>query len=276
MLLAIDIGNTNISLGAFKKRELEYSWRLSTAASKTADEYYIVLTGLFDRAGLNLERVNPVRNYDIAGSKKDISNGVKDIIICSVAPKVLTVIKETLARMFTLTPHVLGENIEAPIKNLYQRPEEVGQDRLVNAVSAYNSLKKAVIVVDFGTAITFDVVSSKGEYLGGIIVPGIEISLEALVNKAALIPEIKLDKPESLLGKTTLNSVRSGVIYGFASLCDGLIEKLREEFGRDIPVVATGGQAEIIASYCQEIDSVNPHLTLIGLRIIYDAKKSVK
>ena len=271
MLLAIDIGNTNISLGVFKKRELEYSWRLSTAASRTADEYYIVLTGLFDRAGLNLERVNLVRNYDTAGSKKDISNGVKDIIICSVVPKVLTVIKEALARMFSLTPYILGENIEAPIKNLYQRPEEVGQDRLVNAVSAYDSLKKTVIIVDFGTAITFDIVSSKGEYLGGIIVPGIEISLDALVNKAALIPEIRLDKPKSFLGKNTLNSVRSGIVYGFASLCDGLIEKIREEFGRDIPVVATGGQAEVIAPYCKEIENVVPHLTLRGLKIIYDS-----
>lgn len=257
MLLAVDIGNTNVSLGAFREKGLIYSWRLSSAVLKTADEYYITLTELFDKAGLNSEEV-------------------KDIIISSVAPTVLTVIKEALARVFALTPYILGENIEAPIKNLYECPQEVGQDRLVNAISAFNSLKGEVIVVDFGTAITFDIVSAHGEYLGGIIVPGIAISLEALVDKAALIPEIRLEKPEGLLGKNTIDSVRSGVIYGFASLCDGLIEKIRAEFGENIPVIATGGQAEIIAPYCQNIDSVSPHLTLIGLRIIYELKKSGK
>lgn len=250
MLLTIDIGNTNISLGAFKKEELIYSWRLSSAVFKTADDSYVTITNLFDKVGLNSEEV-------------------KDVIISSVAPTVLTVIKEALARIFTLTPHILGENIEAPIRNLYERPQEVGQDRLVNAISAFNSFKGEVIVVDFGTAITFDIVSALGEYLGGVIVPGIAISLEALVEKAALIPEIRLDKPGSLLGKNTIGSVRSGVIYGFASLCDGLIEKIREELGRKIPVVATGGQAEIIVPYCQKIDSVIPDLTLIGLKIIY-------
>lgn len=257
MLLAIDIGNTNISLGIFREDELVYSWRLSTATSRTTDEYYLALTELFNKAGVNLEKV-------------------RGIIVSSVAPKVLTVIKEALTRMFTLTPYILGENIEAPIKNLYERPEEVGQDRLVNAISAFYSFKKMVIVIDFGTAITFDIVSSLGEYLGGIIVPGIEISLEALISKAALIPEIRLNRPESLLGKNTTESVRSGVIYGFASLCDGLIEKIKEEFGKDIPVVATGGQAKLIAPYCQKIDNLSPHLTLLGLKIIYEAKKSGK
>jgi type III pantothenate kinase len=252
MLLTIDIGNTNISLGIFKAGKFINSWRLSTTASKTIDEYYITLTGLFNRVELNLQTV-------------------KGIIISSVAPKVLAIVKKALARMFSLTPYILGENIEAPIRNLYERPEEVGQDRLVNALSAYHKFRKAVIVVDFGTAITFDIVSYQGEYLGGVIVPGVEISLEALVNKAALIPEVKLDRPKSLLGKNTMESVRSGIIYGFASLCDSLIEKIKEEFGKDMPVVATGGQAELIAPYCQRIDSVNPHLTLLGLKIIFDS-----
>ncbi len=268
MLLAIDIGNTNISLGIFKGEKLAYNWRLSTTASKTADEYYIALAGLFERRGLNLKEVNPVR--------ENFSNGIKDIIISSVAPGILTVIKEALARMFAVSPYVLGENIEAPIKNLYEQPQEVGQDRLVNALSAYESLKEAVIVVDFGTAITFDFVSSGGEYLGGIIVPGIEISLAALVDKAALIPEIRLDKPEDLLGKNTVNSVRSGIIYGFAALCDGLIKKIKEKFGGDVSVIATGGQAETIAPYCQQINRVVPHLTLEGLEIIYRVKKAEK
>lgn len=250
MLLAIDIGNTNIGMGVFKRTSLLTDWRISTRPQRTVDEYCITLTGLFENAKIKL-------------------NAIDGILISSVVPRVSIILKTALSRLFDVTPLILGENIEAPIKNLYDDPRQVGQDRLVNAVSAYRNYGGPVIVVDFGTAITFDVVSAQGEYLGGLIAPGIDISLEALAQKAALLPKVELDKPKGLLGKNTVDSIRGGILYGFGALCDGIVARLKKEFGKNFKVIVTGGHAELITSYCKTIDKVNGHLTLEGLRIIY-------
>lgn len=257
MLLTIDIGNTNITISVFKGKRLIAHWRIVTQAERTVDEYYLIFKNLFAEVKIRME-------------------GIKSIIICSVVPKVLTILKETVKRLFKEKILILGENLEVPIKNLYHNPKQVGQDRLVNAFAGYTLYGGPLIVIDFGTAITFDLVSSKGEYLGGIIAPGIEISLEALWQRTALLPHVELAKPKGLIGKDTINSIRSGIFYGFSGLCDGLVKRLKEELGRNTKVIATGGQAEIIATYCQTIDKVNKLLTLEGLQLIYENYKNAK
>ncbi len=239
MLLAIDIGNSTIAFGIFEGKRLKSSWRISTQ-------------NIFSKSKV----LKPLKDID-------------GVIISSVVPKATPIIKKLLKNRFKIEPLVLGDNIKAPIKNLYRNPGQVGQDRLVNAVAASELFGAPIIVVDFGTAITFDIISKRKEYLGGIIVPGIEISLEALSTKAALLPHIKLSPPKEFLGRDTVSSMRSGIFYGFGSLCDCLIERLKAKFGEQL-VIATGGHSRLIAKFCKSIDNVEPDLTLQGLRIIYE------
>lgn len=239
MLLAIDIGNTTMAFGIFEGKRLKSSWKISTR-------------NIFSKSKV----LKPLKDVD-------------GVIISSVVPKATPIIKKLIKNRFRIKPLVLGENIKAPIKNLYRNPKQVGQDRLVNAVAASELFGAPIIVVDFGTAITFDVISKRKEYLGGIIVPGIEISLEALSSKAALLPRIKLSQPKEFLGKDTVNSMKSGIFYGFGSLCDCLIERLKARFGKQ-SVIATGGHSHLIAKFCKSIDKVKSDLTLQGLRIIYE------
>lgn len=264
MLLAVDIGNTNITIGLFYISKsatggggkLLKSWRLSTSSTRTVDEYQMMLLSIF-------------KGYKFKPAK------ISGIIISSVVPKALILFKEALSQIFhNIKPLVLGEDIEAPIKNLYYNPKQVGQDRLVNAVGAFRLYGGPVIVVDFGTAITFDVVSKKGEYLGGVIVPGIEISLEALSERAALLPAIELAKPKELLGRDTINSMRSGIFYGFGYLCDGVVNKLKSDYVKNAEVIATGGHSSIIVTYCKSINKVNKNLTLQGLYFIFQEAKN--
>lgn len=239
MLLAIDIGNTTMAFGIFEGKRLKSSWKISTR-------------NIF----LKSKVLKPLKDVD-------------GVIISSVVPKATPIIKKLIKNRFRIKPLVLGDNIKAPIKNLYRNPGQVGQDRLVNAVAASELFGAPIIVVDFGTAITFDVISKRKEYLGGIIVPGIEISLEALSSKAALLPRIKLSQPKEFLGRDTVSSMKSGIFYGFGSLCDCLIERLKARFGEQ-SVIATGGHSHLIAKFCKSIDKVKPDLTLQGLRIIYE------
>lgn len=241
MLLAVDIGNTAIAFGAFQGKKLKLTWKVSTR-------------NIFSKGKVLVLR--PLKDID-------------GVIISSVVPKATPIVKKLLRNRFRINPLVLGENIKAPIKNLYRNPKQVGQDRLANAIAASELFGAPIIVVDFGTAITFDVISEKREYLGGIIVPGIEISLEALSTKAALLPRIKLSLPKELLGRDTISSMKSGIFYGFGSLCDCLIERLKAKFGEQL-VIATGGHSRLIAKFCKSIDKVKPDLTLQGLRIIYE------
>ena len=243
MLLAIDIGNTSIAFGIFKGKRLIRTWKVSTQ-------------GIFSKKTIKLP------------------NGIKTAIISSVVPKAAPIIKEAIARKYKIRPLVLGENIKAPIKNLYRKPKQVGQDRLVDAVATKALYGYPAIVIDFGTAITFDVISRKGEYLGGLIFPGIETSLNALSQKAALLPKIKVEPPSGLIGRNTVDSMRSGVFYGTGALCDGVIAKLKTKYG-PMKVIATGGHAALMAKYSAAIDRINPNLTLLGLKIICNLEFNV-
>lgn len=242
MLLAVDIGNTSITYGVFRGKRLERRWRFPTSG--------------------------PIE--DLFKGLRQRLHDIDAIIVSSVVPKVLLKLEGRLARLFHVKPLVVGRDLDFGIPNLYRDPRQVGSDRLVNAVAAKRLYGSPLIIVDFGTAITFDLISKKGEYLGGIIAPGVEISLKALSNRTALLPEVNLTRPKGLVGRATKESMVSGIVYGFSSLCDGIVAKLRREYGQKIPVVATGGQAGKIVGYCKTIDKVNPWLTLEGLRVIYE------
>lgn len=249
MLLAIDIGNTTIALGIFEGEKLIDHWRLSADREKTADEYGILLSALI-------------------GSRE-----IKGIIISSVVPPLLDIFQEVSERCLHISPLIVGVGMKTGISIKYPRPEELGADRIVNATAAYHLYKGPVIIVDFGTATTFCALSGEGDYLGGTIAPGLGISVEALFEKTALLPRIELVKPERVIGENTVKSMQSGIIYGFAELVDGLVERMKREFSPRAKVIATGGWAELIASELKTIDEVVPFLTLKGLKIIYERNR---
>ena len=244
ILLAIDIGNTNIVMGMFKSSRLIR------------------------------KKIIPTKNvYTSTQCRRELKkiqgkDAFEALIISSVVPRALRSIKRCAGKTFDCPVFVLGENIFAPIKNRYKKPKQVGQDRLANGVAMYNKYKGG-IVVDFGTAVTFDLITKKNEYLGGVIFPGIRLSLENLSLKAALLPKIKLKRPKSILGKDTTASMRSGVVNGYGVLCEGLLEKLKSKYGKSLQVVATGGDAPLLARNCPSIDKVDQDLTLKGLLITY-------
>ncbi len=242
MLLTIDIGNTTIAFGVFQGKKIKSTWKVSTQS-------------VFSKKAIRLPK-----DIDVA-------------IISSVVPKATPVVKKMVAKKYNIRPLVLGENIKAPIKNLYRNPRQVGQDRLVDAVAVKELYGYPAVVIDFGTAITFDVINKKGEYVGGIIVPGIETSVKALSREAALLPIIKVSAPKELLGKDTVSSMKSGIFHGFGALCDGLVAKLKAKYG-PMRVIATGGHARLMSKFSRSIPKVDPNLTLRGLRSIYE--KSLK
>ncbi|MFH0839477.1 MAG: type III pantothenate kinase [Candidatus Omnitrophota bacterium] len=244
MILAIDMGNTNITFGLFRGSRLVKSTRLSTAA---------------------------VKSYNSFVQKASKGIDVRAVAICSVVPKVTRALMPLLKRHFNSNVFILGKDIKVPIKNLYKNPRQVGQDRLVAAYAAHAlyAHSSPVVVIDFGTAVTFDVVSKKGAYLGGLIVPGMEMSLEALSKKAALLPKVRLEKPSFILGKTTKDSMISGVFYGYAAMCDGLVARLKKRFGRKFYVVATGGNARRISPLSSSIDKVDEDLVLKGVNLAF-------
>ncbi len=251
MLLVIDIGNSNIEFGVFKGK------KLVDKRSMPTDEVYS-----FGKCSAVIYKL-PYRSQ------------IKDIVVSSVVPDALGGISRALKRVFKKDILVIGKDLEAPIKNLYSKPEQVGQDRLLNAVAVsgiYNrGKKKKVVVIDFGTAVTFDLISKKGEYLGGIIFPGIRLSLENLSKRAALLPKIELKKPRSLIGKNTKDSMRSGILNGYASLCDGIIDRVKALYKERPRIIATGGDAALIAGYTKSIKTIDPDLTLKGLEIAFEA-----
>ena len=254
MLLAIDVGNTNIVVGLYDRGRLTETGRMSTLSTRTVDEHAILLGGLLERLNVPPE-------------------SIADILIVSVVPKATAGVKAALKSICSAKPLVVGQDRPIPIRNLYKDPAQVGADRLVNAVAARQRYGAPVIIVDFGTAITVDVVSKPGAYLGGMIAPGMEISLEALVTRAALLPRIDLAKPKAVLGRDTVTSMQSGIAHGYGALCDGLVNALKQSVKiRRCPVVATGGHAPFIAPYCQTVTAVDPHLTLDGLAIIHHLK----
>ena len=249
MLIAVDIGNTNITIGLYVGEALNTTWRISSTTPKTADECRMALQELFAHSAHDPKQC-------------------EGIVLCSVVPRLTQPVSQALQQVTGVTPKVVGSDLPVPITNRYQDPAQVGQDRLVNAYAAAVRYGGPLIIVDFGTAITVDVVTKDRQYLGGIIVPGVEISLEALSQRTALLPRVTLEPQARVLGTTTTESIRSGLLHGFGSLCDGLVEKLKAECGLAAKVIATGGYARMISTYCKSIDCVNIDLTLDGLRLL--------
>jgi type III pantothenate kinase len=257
MLLAIDVGNTNIVLGAFEGERLAESWRLATMRERTSDEVGILVAHLFARSGIPLERVT-------------------GIIMSSVVPPLTRTMEEMADRFFgrRLLSVDPGSNTGMPV--LYSPPSDVGADRIVNAVAAYEAYGRAaaspVIVVDFGTATTFDAISAEGEYIGGVICPGIGISADALFQRAARLPRVDVRKPPAVIGRTTVTSMQSGLFFGYVSMVDGIVARMRAELagGDRAACIATGGMADVIAAETLVIQHVDPNLTLEGLRLIWE------
>lgn len=246
MLLTADIGNTNISLGFFRNNRLLHRKDIPTKQKS----YLKTLKRLLSK------------------------NKIDDTVICSVVPSATNKLTGDLKKILRKKPYIIGKDIKVPIKNLYRKPQQVGQDRLVNAFAAVTLYGAPLIVVDFGTAITFDVISRKKEYLGGMILPGLRISLEALADKTALLPNIKLQKPEEFIGRDTKNSMLSGIVYGFAALTDDLTQRIKKEIGSNAKVIGTGGNINLIKKYCKIFDKINMNLTLQGVNLIYNNKKN--
>jgi len=255
VLLAVDVGNTQTHLGAFSGTDVVEHWRFATVRQSTADELGAALRNLLALRGLGFD--------DFDGS-----------ILASTVPQLAPEWAQTAERYLGHEMVVVGPGVKTGMPIRMDNPREVGADRLVNAVAAYERVDGACIVVDFGTANTFDVVSSDGEYLGGIIALGIEISLEALTERAARLPKVDLGEPRSLIGKSTIDAIRSGVVFGVAAQVDGIVHRIREEIGEDAEAIATGGLAEHIVPHCDAIDAVDDLLTLTGLRLIHERAAS--
>jgi len=261
MLLVLDVGNTNTVLGVFdarpegadtsKPRRLIAHWRVTTNKSQTVDEYGVLFRNLF------------------AMNKIEVS-AVQGIVISSVVPPLDSTLREVCERYFQIKPLFIEPGVKTGMPVHYDNPAEVGADRIVNSVAAYEKFGGPCVVVDFGTATTFDVVSPKGEYLGGIITPGIGISAEALFERTARLPRVDIRKPPRVIATNTVNSLQSGLYYGYIGLIDGIIERLIAELGKDVKVVATGGLAALMGGGSKYIREVDDLLTLDGLRIIYE------
>lgn len=251
MLLAIDIGNTTVLVGVIDDGKIIKSWRLSTARNRTTDEYTIIIKGLFKSA---TEVV----------STSDIDRA----IISCVVPSLEMVFVGSVKACFDLEPIVVGPGVKTGMAILTDNPREVGADRIVNAVAAYTRYKCAIIVVDLGTAATFDYITANGEYAGGAIAPGIAVSADALFTRAAKLTRVELKRPSEVIGKSTRESLTSGLYYGFVGLVDGIVKRFKDELGRDIKVIATGGAAKLIQDASTTIDATDEFLVLKGLEII--------
>jgi type III pantothenate kinase len=258
MLLAIDVGNTNIVFGLFDGEKIVHQFRAESSRGRTSDEYAVVVRQLLAMQGVKPEDVHAA-------------------IIASVVPALTEPMLALVRRAFGKEALVVGPGIKSGMAILYENPREVGADRIVNAVAAYerhsrvaDGSKGPLIVVDFGTATTFDCVSAKGEYLGGVIAPGIQISADALFARAAKLPRVEIAKPPKVVGRNTQHSMQSGIVFGYVALVDGLVDRLVEELGGPHTVVATGGLAPLIAPMSRTIEEVDEDLTLVGLRILYE------
>jgi type III pantothenate kinase len=250
MLLAIDIGNTDTTLGVFDGEQLRATWHMATGIHRMTDEYAALLLGLLHHQGLS-------------------TSDIKQVALCSVVPPLIATFEELFQRYFHVSPLVVRAGVKSGVRIRMDNPREVGADRIVNAAAAHHLYGGPVIVADLGTATTFDTVSKDGDYLGGAIAPGIVTAAEALFGRAAMLPRVELVRPKRAIGTNTIAAMQSGIIFGYVSLIEGMVVRIQQELGEKTKVVATGGCVELIAKETAVIDVVNPNLTLIGLRIIY-------
>lgn len=254
MLLAVDVGNTQTHFGVFDGADLLEHWRIATDREATADEVAVVIHNLLALRQTDLEDIDAC-------------------IFSAVVPHLAPEYRAMAQRYLGIDAIEVGPGIKTGMPIRVDNPHELGADRLVNAVAGYERAKGPCVIVDFGTAMTFDAVSAKGEYLGGIIAPGVEVSMEALTERAAKLPKIDLETPRALIGKTTQESVQSGIVYGYAAQVDGMVDRLREELGPETRTIATGGLAATIVPHTRTIDEVDDLLTLTGLRLIHERNR---
>ena len=253
MLLAVDVGNTEIMLGVFEGSELEHTWRLSTQPDRTADELALLLTGLLEHRGI------------------DFATKLTGVCAASVVPAVTDALRELASRYFDFQPVIVGPGTKTGVPVLTENPREVGADRIVNTLAAFTKFGGPSIVVDFGTGTNFDVVSDKGEFLGGVIAPGLQVSAQSLYSKAARLTRVELSPPRSPVGKNTVEAIQSGLLYGTAGEVDGIVTRIRDELGAPgATTIATGGLAPVVIPHCRTIDHHEPWLTLEGLRLVFE------
>lgn len=256
MILVLDVGNTNIVLGVYHKKELVDFWRISTDKNKTSDEYSMLIYQFFQYNNIN-------------------TRDIKDVVISSVVPNIMYSLERSIVKLFNIEPLVVGPGIKTGVNIRYDDPAQVGADRIVNAIAGYEKYGGPLIIVDFGTATTFCAISEKGEYLGGAIAPGIEISSNVLFEKAAKLPKVELIRPDKIIGKNTVNSMQSGIVYGYVGLVEYIVQKMKLEFAEStsVKVIATGGFATLIANEVVCIDQVDRFLPLEGLIMVYERNK---
>jgi len=250
MLLAIDIGNTDTTLGVFEDGELRATWHLETNIHRRADEYAALLLNLLHHQGLD-------------------TSDIKKAALCSVVPPLITTYEDLFQRYFGISPLVVGTGVKTGVRIRMDNPREVGADRIVDAAAAHHLYGGPVIIVDLGTATTFDTVSKEGDYLGGAIAPGINTAAETLFTQAAMLPRVDLIHPKHVIGTNTISAMQSGIVLGYVGLIEGMVARIQKELDEKAKVVATGGWAELVARETAVFDVINPNLTLIGLRLIY-------
>jgi len=255
MLLAVDIGNTNIMLGIFEGMELRATWHMATSIHRMSDEYAALLLNLLHHQGLD-------------------AADIKEVALCSVVPPLIATFEKLFQRYFHISPLVVGAGVKTGVRIRMDNPREVGADRIVNAAAAHHLYGGPLIIVDLGTATTFDTVSKEGDYLGGAIAPGIVTAADALFTRAAKLPRVEFVRPKQAIGTDTITAMQSGIVFGYVALVEGIVARIQKELGEKTKVVATGGYAELIANETSIIDVINPTLTLTGLRLIYLMNKS--
>jgi type III pantothenate kinase len=250
MLLAIDIGNTNVTVGLFRGEELGATWRIATGIDRMPDEYAVILLNLLRQQGFD-------------------APDVTEVSLCSVVPPLTATFEELCQRYFKVSPLVVRAGVKTGVRIRMDNPAEVGADRIVDAAAAHHLYGGPLIIVDLGTGTTFDTVSKEGDYLGGAIAPGLRMAAEALYTHTAMLPRVELARPERAIGTNTITAMQSGLVFGYIGLIEGIIARIRKEIKGKVKVIATGGYAELIAKETSVIDVVNPDLTLVGLRLIY-------
>jgi len=255
MLFAVDVGNTNLTLGVYLGDQLAAHWRLKTDVGQTVDGWGVLFRNLFVLNGLEISEI-------------------RGIIISSVVPQLDSSLEKMADRYFRTTPLFVTSTTDTGLTIATDNPEEVGADRIVNGVAAYARTRCATLVVDFGTATTFDAISARGEYLGGAIAPGIGISAEALFARAARLPRVEVRRPPHLIGRNTVHSLQSGLFHGYLALVDGMVRRMKEELDGEAKVIATGGLAEVLGPDLECVDDVDPLLTLQGLRLLHERNRT--